>query len=150
MEEVNGRSEWRDDRERHIGPWFRSPKPGYNFFLANLANFHVAAILAISTYIKPNMISERCTHNNGGLLIKCVSQIFPAKWKTTTNKINAKRASSRIRQIWDTLLQILHAAINLRSLSDYFNCLSSRFLVFVKSSSHYPHLLVPFYLKCSH
>jgi hypothetical protein len=25
------------------------------FFLANLANFHVAAILAISTYIKPNL-----------------------------------------------------------------------------------------------
>ena len=86
-------------RERHIGPW-----SGYNFFLANLANFHVAAILAISTYIKPNMISERCTHNNGGLLIKCVSQIFPAKWKTTTNKINKKSARIiRIRQIWDTL-----------------------------------------------
>ena len=34
--------------ERNIGPWFKSPKPGYNFILANLANFHVAANLAIS------------------------------------------------------------------------------------------------------
>ncbi len=49
--------EWSDrgDCECHIGPWFKSPKPGYIFVLANLANFHVAAILAISTYIKPNI-----------------------------------------------------------------------------------------------
>ena len=33
-----------DDCERHFGPWFKSP-PGYMFF----ANFHVTAILAIST-----------------------------------------------------------------------------------------------------
>ncbi len=44
----------RNDCERHIGPWFKSPKPWY-IFLANLANFYVAAILAISTYIKPNI-----------------------------------------------------------------------------------------------
>jgi hypothetical protein len=36
-----------------IGPWFKSP-PGY-IFLANLADFHVASIFAISTYIKPNI-----------------------------------------------------------------------------------------------
>ena len=39
-----------DDCERNFGPWFKSP-PGYNFF----ANFDVTAILAISTYIKPNI-----------------------------------------------------------------------------------------------
>jgi hypothetical protein len=42
------------DWEHDIGPRFKSP-PGYIFFLANLANFHVVAILAISTYIKPNI-----------------------------------------------------------------------------------------------
>jgi hypothetical protein len=31
------------------------PKTSIQFFLANLANFHVATILAISTYIKPNI-----------------------------------------------------------------------------------------------
>jgi hypothetical protein len=44
--------------ERNIGPWFKSPKPLYNFCLANLAHFHVAAILAISTYIKPNIFQN--------------------------------------------------------------------------------------------
>ena len=33
-----------DDCERNFGPWFKSP-PGFFFF----ANFHVTAILAIST-----------------------------------------------------------------------------------------------------
>ena len=49
-------SRWSDrvDCERDIVPWFKSPKPGYSF-LANLANFHVVAILAISTYIKLNI-----------------------------------------------------------------------------------------------
>ncbi len=31
------------------------PKTWIHFFLVNLANFHVATILAISTYIKPNI-----------------------------------------------------------------------------------------------
>ncbi len=31
------------------------PKTWIQFFLANLANFHAATILAISTYIKPNI-----------------------------------------------------------------------------------------------
>ncbi len=31
------------------------PKTWIQCFLANLANFHVATILAISTYIKPNI-----------------------------------------------------------------------------------------------
>ena len=31
------------------------PKTWIQFFLANLANFHVATILAISTYKKPNI-----------------------------------------------------------------------------------------------
>ncbi len=44
----------RDGYERHIGPWFKSPKPGY-ICLANLANCFVAVFLAISTYIKPNI-----------------------------------------------------------------------------------------------
>jgi hypothetical protein len=37
--------------------WSRDqiPKTWIQFFLANLANFHVATILAISTYIKPNI-----------------------------------------------------------------------------------------------
>jgi hypothetical protein len=42
-----------DNCKRDIGPWFKSP-PRY-IFLANLATFHVAAILAISTYIKTNI-----------------------------------------------------------------------------------------------
>jgi hypothetical protein len=37
-----------------IGPWFKSQNLD-TFCVANLANFHVAAILAISTYIKPNI-----------------------------------------------------------------------------------------------
>ena len=40
-----------DDCECHFGPWFKSP-PGDKFFFAN---FYVTAILAISTYIKPNI-----------------------------------------------------------------------------------------------
>jgi hypothetical protein len=39
-----------DDCERNFGPWFKS-LPGYFFF----ANFHVTAILAISTKRKPNI-----------------------------------------------------------------------------------------------
>ncbi len=35
--------------------WVQIPITLIQFFLANLANFHVAAILAISTYIKPNI-----------------------------------------------------------------------------------------------
>jgi hypothetical protein len=50
---VRGGWSERDNCERVIGPWFKSP-PG-TFFLANLANFHVATILAISTYITPNI-----------------------------------------------------------------------------------------------
>ncbi len=61
----------RNDCKRDIGPWFKSTKPGYNFFLANLANFanfHVAAILAIYTY---NMYDfKRVTYN------------LPQKYKT--------------------------------------------------------------------
>ncbi len=35
--------------------WVQIPKTRTQLFLANLANFHVATILAISTYIKPNI-----------------------------------------------------------------------------------------------
>ena len=38
--------------ERDIGPWFK-PQNLDTFFV--LANFHFAAILAISTYTKPNI-----------------------------------------------------------------------------------------------
>ena len=43
-----------DDCKCYIGPWLKSPL-GYIFKLANLANFHVSTILAISTYIRPNI-----------------------------------------------------------------------------------------------
>ena len=51
-----------DDCEHNIGPWFKSP-PGY-IVLANLDNFQVAALLAISTYIKSKIYDFRTVTYN--------------------------------------------------------------------------------------
>ncbi len=57
MEEVGWWVEWL--RWLQAQYWSLVQIPNTNFFLANLANFHVATILAISTYITPNILFQK-------------------------------------------------------------------------------------------